>query len=52
MLSASLYYNYSKNNYWVWGDDIVYEHGNGQVTKVDKALLLSGKSFGVKVKAF
>ena len=37
VLSASLYYNYSKNNYWVWGDDIVYEHGDGQVTKVDKA---------------
>ncbi|WP_298630941.1 TonB-dependent receptor [uncultured Porphyromonas sp.] len=36
MLSASLYYNYSKNNYWVWGKDIFYEHGNGQITKVDK----------------
>ena len=37
MVSGSLYFNYSKNNYWVWGDDIVYEHGNGQVTKVDRA---------------
>lgn len=37
VISASAYYNYSKNNYWVWGDDITYSFGNGQVMPVEKA---------------
>ena len=37
VLSLSGYYNYSKNDYWVWGDGVTLERGDGQIIQLPRA---------------
>lgn len=51
IVDASVFYNYSDNNYEVWGDDIIYKDYQGRVTKNHKAKRFHDayRSYGTKV---